>query len=60
MKQVAILGQQHAAVREVEKPKAKENWVVVKLHSVPMCAEYKQFKAGESVPTLDTKQQVKL
>lgn len=49
MKQVAIVGQRRAEVREVEKPRAKENWVVVKLHSVPMCAEYKQFQSGEVV-----------
>ncbi len=28
-------------------PRAKENWALVKTHSVPMCTEYKLFQAGQ-------------
>lgn len=46
MKQAAIIGQRVAQIHEVDMPRAKENWVVVKLHSIPMCTEYKLFQSG--------------
>lgn len=48
MKQVAILGERQAGVVDVPDPVAKDNWVVVKIHSSPMCTEYKAFVAGKT------------
>ena len=31
---------------EAPEPRARENWVVVKVHSAPLCTEYKAFVAG--------------
>jgi L-iditol 2-dehydrogenase len=46
MKQAAILGERQAALIDVPDPRSKENWVLVKVHAAPMCAEYKGFVAG--------------
>jgi L-iditol 2-dehydrogenase len=46
MKQVIVTGKQQAAVVEVPTPSAKEDWVVVKIHSAPICTEYKAFADG--------------
>jgi L-iditol 2-dehydrogenase len=46
MKQVIVTEKHRAAVIEVPNPKAKEDWVVVKVHAAPMCAEYKAFANG--------------
>ena len=48
MKQVTVRGKEKAGVTTVERPKAKDNWVVVKVHVAPMCTEYKAFAAGAS------------
>ena len=47
MKQVSVVGVRKAAVIDVPEPKAKENWVVVKVHAAPMCTEFKGFVAGD-------------
>ena len=47
MKQVIVTGKQQAAVIDVSTPKAKEDWTVVKVHSAPMCTEYKAFAEGQ-------------
>ncbi len=47
MKKVVVTGKKQAGVVEVPNPKAKENWVVVKVHSAPMCTEYKAFLDGK-------------
>ena len=46
MKRVVVKGKQEAGIVEGPGPKAKENWVVVKIHAAPMCTEYKAFAAG--------------
>jgi L-iditol 2-dehydrogenase len=46
MKKAIISGPRRAELVEVSEPRAKENWVVVKVHAAPMCAEYKGFVAG--------------
>ena len=46
MKKAIISGLRRAELVEVPEPRAKENWVVVKVHAAPMCAEYKGFVAG--------------
>ena len=46
MRQVAVLGAREAAVVEAPELTPVGNWVVVKVHAAPMCAEYKTFVAG--------------
>ncbi len=46
MKQAAVVGERQAAVIEVADPKAKDDWVVVKVQTAPMCTEYKGFLNG--------------
>ena len=46
MKKAIISGPRRAELVEVPEPRAKEDWVVVKVHAAPMCTEYKGFVAG--------------
>lgn len=46
MKKAVLLGDKKAALVDVPDPKAKEDWVVVKVHAAPMCTEYKTFLSG--------------
>jgi L-iditol 2-dehydrogenase len=46
MKVVQITGKERAEIAEVPDPKAKGEFVVVKITSSPMCTEYKVFKSG--------------
>jgi threonine dehydrogenase-like Zn-dependent dehydrogenase len=46
MKVAAMLGDQRGGLAEKPDPKAKGDFVVVKVQSVPMCTEYKGFKSG--------------
>ncbi|MBI2939470.1 MAG: zinc-binding dehydrogenase [Chloroflexi bacterium] len=46
MKKAVILGERRAGLVEVPEPRPRDNWVVVKVHAAPMCAEYKGFVAG--------------
>jgi len=46
MKRVTVLGKQRAGIAMGQVPKAKENWVLVKVHAAPMCTEYKAFVTG--------------
>ncbi len=50
MKQVAVLAKEEAGVVAIAQPRAKDSWVVVKVHAAPMCTEYKAFAAGSSHP----------
>ena len=50
MKQVAVVGKERAGVTSVDKPRARDSWVVVKVIAAPMCTEYKAFAAGSSHP----------
>ena len=46
MKQIVVTGPKRLEVVDVPKPKAKDNWIVVKIISAPMCTEYKQYYSG--------------
>lgn len=46
MQKAIIRGVRQGGVVDVPTPQAKENWVVVKVHTAPMCTEYKSFLAG--------------
>jgi len=46
MKKVAIVGERRVELVDAPDPEPVEDWVVVKIHAAPMCAEYKQFVAG--------------
>ena len=46
MKRVTVLGKQRAGIVNGQVPRAKENWVLVKVHAAPMCTEYKTFASG--------------
>lgn len=48
MKRVIVTGKQQACIAEGPNPKAKEDWVVVKIHAAPMCTEYKAFAEGRN------------
>lgn len=52
MKKAAIIGERQAALVDAPDPQPKEDWVVVKVHAAPMCAEYKAFKAGHKTEYL--------
>lgn len=52
MKKVIITGPQQAAVVAVADPSPVANWVVVKIHTAPMCTEYKEYLAGKPVDQL--------
>jgi threonine dehydrogenase-like Zn-dependent dehydrogenase len=47
MKKAIIVGPKRAEVIDVSLPKAKDDWAVVKIHSAPMCTEYKAFNKGD-------------
>ena len=46
MKIVKIAGERKTELVDVPDPKARDHWVVVKIHAAPMCTEYKAFKNG--------------
>ncbi len=46
MKRVAVLCKRQAGLEAVEPLRAKDNWVVIKVHVAPMCTEYKAFASG--------------
>lgn len=46
MKKAVITGKQQGGFVDMSCLKAKENWVVVKIHTAPMCTEYKAYMAG--------------
>ncbi len=46
MQKAAIFGPRQAGLVEAPMPEAKENWALVKIHSAPMCTEYKAFVDG--------------
>lgn len=46
MRSVAITGPETAEIREVPIPRAKDEYVVVRLHSIPICTEFKEYFAG--------------
>ena len=52
MKKAVVIGERHAGLVEVPEPQPVDNWVVVKIHAAPMCAEYKRFLSGEPADSL--------
>jgi threonine dehydrogenase-like Zn-dependent dehydrogenase len=46
LKKVVIRGERDAGLVDAPEPKAKDDWVVIKVHAAPMCTEYKGFLAG--------------
>ncbi len=48
MKKVAITGVREAALVDVPTPTPHDDWVLIKIHAAPMCAEYKSFVRGEA------------
>ncbi len=46
MKKAAIVGAREATLVEAPIPRPKEDWALVKVHTVPMCTEYKAWLAG--------------
>ncbi len=46
MKSVIVKGKEQAGIAMGGIPKARGDWVVVKVHVAPMCTEYKAFAAG--------------
>lgn len=52
MQKAIILGERKGAIVDVPDPTPREEWVVVKIHTAPMCTEYKAFAAGQPVDQL--------
>ena len=52
MKQAAITGIRQATLVDRPDPTPQGDWVVVKVHSAPMCTEYKRFLSGEPTDSL--------
>lgn len=52
MQKAIITGERQSAIITVPDPTPKENWVVVKVHTAPMCTEYKAYVAGRPADQL--------
>ena len=52
MKKAIIEAERKGGVVDVPDPKAKDNWVVVKIHTAPMCTEYKSYVGGHPTEQL--------
>ncbi|MBM3262500.1 MAG: zinc-binding dehydrogenase [candidate division Zixibacteria bacterium] len=52
MKVATIFGERKGGLVDKPVPKACEQFVVVKLHAVPMCTEYKTYRAGHVTDAL--------
>ena len=50
MKSAVVRAKEQADVVLSEAPRARDNWVVVKVRAAPMCTEYKAFAAGQGHP----------
>ena len=48
MKKAVIRGERQGGVIEVADPQPKADWVLVKVHTAPMCTEFKAFVGGQS------------
>jgi L-iditol 2-dehydrogenase len=48
MKTVLIQGRKKVALQEVPVPRAFDNYAVVRIHSAPMCTEYRAYANGET------------
>ena len=47
MKRAAITGVKQSALVDAPMPTPKEDWVLVKVHAVPLCTEYKGWLSGK-------------
>jgi L-iditol 2-dehydrogenase len=47
MKQAVITGVRQAAAVEVARPRPVQHWALVKVHTAPMCTEFKAFAGGQ-------------
>lgn len=52
MKTAAVFGPKQGGVVDAPNPTAGENWVVVKIHTAPMCTEFKTYVSGREAPYL--------
>ncbi|MEE3262350.1 MAG: zinc-binding dehydrogenase [Candidatus Latescibacterota bacterium] len=52
MKKAVIEGEGKAGLTDVADPVPRQDWVVVKVHTAPMCTEYKGFLGGYPSTTL--------
>ncbi len=52
MKQAAVTGVERAGVASLETPRARGNWVLIKVLAAPMCTEFKAFAAGDNPPVI--------
>ena len=52
MKKAVIFGEGKAGLVDMPIPQPFEDWALVKVHSVPMCTEYKSFMSGKEVKAL--------
>lgn len=52
MRKAVIRGERRAEVVEVETPRARGAWALVKVHVAPMCTEYKAFLGGQDASFL--------
>ena len=50
MKKVNIYKPSSVKLKEVDIPKPIDDWAVVKIHSAPMCTEYKFYLEGKMPP----------
>ena len=46
MKRAAITGVKQTKLLDTPMPEPKEDWVLVKVHAVPLCTEYKGWLTG--------------
>lgn len=46
MKSAVVRAKEQAGIDRSEVPRARDNWVVVKVRAAPMCTEYKAFESG--------------
>ena len=52
LKVVQTTDDRQVYLADVPDPHAQGEWVVVKIHSAPMCTEYKAYKAGRGLPSM--------
>ena len=46
MKKAVVFGKKRAGLAEMSIPQPKADWVLIKMHAVPMCTEYKAWLHG--------------
>ena len=52
MKIATIIASEKSGIREVPTPRAKNEFAIVKIHTAPMCTEYKAFMEGSPADCL--------